>query len=87
MRWLDGITDSMDMRLSDTVPKDLFTSLWANCEVVWANCAAVTITGPLSHILTSGIKVNTGPQSVSDPITENSTLDLLLQSTYNTNPT
>lgn len=37
--------------------------------------------------LTSGIKVNTGPQSVGDPINENSTLDLLLRSTYSTNPT
>ena len=29
-------------------------------------------------VLTSGFKVNTGPQSVRDPGSENSTLDLLL---------
>lgn len=33
------------------------------CLPLSTACAAVTITGPLSHMLTSGIKVNTGPQS------------------------
>lgn len=50
--------------------------------------AAVTVTGPLTDTLTSVIRYTQDhTQRVSDPISENSTPNLLLRSTYSTNPT